>query len=198
MATSNSAPPRPVTNFSRAKFALDSDCERVCRERLRPDDRSVLRRIRTISCLRGRNPQIEGGYRLNRYSSNRMFCGASRESQLPIVPHRGRGSRAILLAVKLSSFCVPAVFREPIQNLMRRYVRRHVHSAAKPWILPRWLPRLDSNQEEEYSKSTQMRSPQLGGGWGGIRTPGAFRHTRFPGVHNQPLCHPSKIIFRFL
>ena len=28
-------------------------------------------------------------------------------------------------------------------------------------------------------------------GWGGIRTPGAFRHTRFPGVHNQPLCHPS-------
>ena len=35
-------------------------------------------------------------------------------------------------------------------------------------------------------------------GWGGIRTPGAFRHTRFPGVHNQPLCHPSKTIFRFL
>ena len=31
-----------------------------------------------------------------------------------------------------------------------------------------------------------------GNGWGGIRTPGAFRHTRFPGVHNQPLCHPSK------
>src|SRR5207249_7311215 len=30
------------------------------------------------------------------------------------------------------------------------------------------------------------------GGWGGIRTPGAFRHTRSPGVHNQPLCHPSK------
>src|ERR1051326_8655826 len=29
-------------------------------------------------------------------------------------------------------------------------------------------------------------------GWGGIRTPGAFRHTRFPGVHNQPLCHPSR------
>ena len=29
------------------------------------------------------------------------------------------------------------------------------------------------------------------GGWGGIRTPGAFRHTRFPGVHNRPLCHPS-------
>src|SRR5262249_55201519 len=29
-------------------------------------------------------------------------------------------------------------------------------------------------------------------GWGGIRTPDAFRHTRFPGVHNQPLCHPSK------
>ena len=27
---------------------------------------------------------------------------------------------------------------------------------------------------------------------GGIRTPGAFQHTRFPGVHNQPLCHPSK------
>ena len=35
-------------------------------------------------------------------------------------------------------------------------------------------------------------------GWGGIRTPGAFRHTRFPGVHNQPLCHPSRTIFRFL
>jgi hypothetical protein len=30
-----------------------------------------------------------------------------------------------------------------------------------------------------------------GNGWGGIRTPGAFRHTRSPGVHNQPLCHPS-------
>src|ERR1043166_2644771 len=29
------------------------------------------------------------------------------------------------------------------------------------------------------------------GGWAGIRTPGAFRHTRFPGVHNRPLCHPS-------
>ena len=35
-------------------------------------------------------------------------------------------------------------------------------------------------------------------GWGGIRTPGAFQHTRFPGVHNQPLCHPSKMIFLFL
>ena len=32
-----------------------------------------------------------------------------------------------------------------------------------------------------------------GNGWGGIRTPGAFRHTRFPGVHNQPLCHPSNL-----
>gem|GEM_PF-5905196 len=31
------------------------------------------------------------------------------------------------------------------------------------------------------------------GGWGGIRTPGAFRHTRSPGVHNQPLCHPSTL-----
>jgi hypothetical protein len=30
-----------------------------------------------------------------------------------------------------------------------------------------------------------------GSGWAGIRTPGAFRHTRFPGVHNRPLCHPS-------
>ena len=30
------------------------------------------------------------------------------------------------------------------------------------------------------------------GRMGGIRTPGAFRHTRFPGVHNQPLCHPSR------
>ena len=28
-------------------------------------------------------------------------------------------------------------------------------------------------------------------GWAGIRTPGAFQHTRFPGVHNRPLCHPS-------
>src|SRR5216117_3131345 len=41
-------------------------------------------------------------------------------------------------------------------------------------------------------------SPPLshdGNGWGGIRTPGAFRHTRSPGVHNQPLCHPSERIF---
>src|SRR5438067_10290411 len=30
-----------------------------------------------------------------------------------------------------------------------------------------------------------------GSGWEGIRTPGALRHTRFPGVHNRPLCHPS-------
>ena len=35
-------------------------------------------------------------------------------------------------------------------------------------------------------------------GWGGIRTPGAFQHTRSPGVHNQPLCHPSERIFLFL
>jgi hypothetical protein len=35
-------------------------------------------------------------------------------------------------------------------------------------------------------------------GWGGIRTPGAFRHTRFPGVHNQPLCHPSRCCRRTL
>ena len=34
-------------------------------------------------------------------------------------------------------------------------------------------------------------SRTINGGWGGIRTPGAFRHTRFPGVHNRPLCHPS-------
>ena len=32
---------------------------------------------------------------------------------------------------------------------------------------------------------------QQAGGWAGIRTPGAFQHTRFPGVHNRPLCHPS-------
>jgi hypothetical protein len=35
-------------------------------------------------------------------------------------------------------------------------------------------------------------------GWGGIRTPGALRHTRFPGVHNRPLCHPSERIFDFV
>ena len=29
------------------------------------------------------------------------------------------------------------------------------------------------------------------GGWGGIRTPDTFRYTRFPGVRNRPLCHPS-------
>ena len=43
-------------DFSRARFALDSDCERVCRERLRPADRFLLRRIRPISRLRRRNP----------------------------------------------------------------------------------------------------------------------------------------------
>ena len=37
-----------------------------------------------------------------------------------------------------------------------------------------------------------------GNGWGGIRTPGAFRHTRFPSVHNRPLCHPSEQVFLFL
>ena len=34
-----------------------------------------------------------------------------------------------------------------------------------------------------------------GNGWEGIRTPGALRHTRFPGVHNRPLCHPSIKLF---
>ena len=28
-------------------------------------------------------------------------------------------------------------------------------------------------------------------GWGGIRTRGTFRYTRFPGVPNRPLWHPS-------
>ena len=37
-----------------------------------------------------------------------------------------------------------------------------------------------------------------GNGWEGIRTPGALRHTRFPGVHNRPLCHPSIKLFLFL
>ena len=41
-------------------------------------------------------------------------------------------------------------------------------------------------------------SAKQDGGWGGIRTPGAFRHTRFPGVHNRPLCHPSERIFLLL
>jgi hypothetical protein len=42
------------------------------------------------------------------------------------------------------------------------------------------------------------KAPHEGNGWGGIRTPGAFRHTRFPGVHNRPLCHPSEQLFLFL
>ena len=46
----------------------------------------------------------------------------------------------------------------------------------------------------EYDVSASAKQD----GWGGIRTPGAFRHTRFPGVHNQPLCHPSRTIFLFL
>jgi hypothetical protein len=29
------------------------------------------------------------------------------------------------------------------------------------------------------------------GGWGGIRTLGTFRYTRFPGVPDRPLWHPS-------
>src|ERR1700748_1223076 len=36
------------------------------------------------------------------------------------------------------------------------------------------------------------RNVHDGNGWEGIRTPGALRHTRFPGVHNRPLCHPSR------
>jgi hypothetical protein len=40
-------------------------------------------------------------------------------------------------------------------------------------------------------QSTPLSLDYEGNGWGGIRTPGAFRHTRFPGVHNRPLCHPS-------
>lgn len=36
------------------------------------------------------------------------------------------------------------------------------------------------------------KSQSKPGGWGGIRTPGTLRYTRFPGVHNRPLCHPSK------
>ena len=45
-----------------------------------------------------------------------------------------------------------------------------------------------------YFNSAPLRRRHLRRGWGGIRTPGAFQHTRFPGVHNQPLCHPSTII----
>jgi hypothetical protein len=30
-------------------------------------------------------------------------------------------------------------------------------------------------------------------GWGGIRTLGTFRYTRFPGVPNRPLWHPSRM-----
>ena len=104
MATSNSAPPRPATNFSRATFALASDCERVCRERLRPGDRFVLRRIRTISCLRAGTRKLTEVIGCTDIQVIECFAAASRESQLPIVPHPGRGSRAILLAVKLSSF----------------------------------------------------------------------------------------------
>jgi hypothetical protein len=44
--------------------------------------------------------------------------------------------------------------------------------------------------QERYATRTDCPIYE-GNGWGGIRTPGAFRHTRFPGVHNQPLCHPS-------
>src|SRR5262245_26456375 len=39
----------------------------------------------------------------------------------------------------------------------------------------------------------QSRAEYEGNGWGGIRTPGTFRYTRFPGVHNRPLCHPSRL-----
>ena len=54
--------------------------------------------------------------------------------------------------------------------------------------------------EEKHAKRNASRHPfqndSLGQGkvsWrmGGVSNPGAFRHTRFPGVHNRPLCHPS-------
>ena len=32
-------------------------------------------------------------------------------------------------------------------------------------------------------------------GWGGFEPPVPFGYTRFPGVHNRPLCHPSIGIF---
>ncbi len=41
------------------------------------------------------------------------------------------------------------------------------------------------------SRTPRGSYPATPGGWGGIRTPGEFPHTRFPGVHNRPLCHPS-------
>src|SRR5262249_42960102 len=41
-------------------------------------------------------------------------------------------------------------------------------------------------------KSIRRTAKREWSGWGGIRTPGTFRYTRFPGVHNRPLCHPSK------
>jgi hypothetical protein len=46
------------------------------------------------------------------------------------------------------------------------------------------MPVHDNDYQEEINR-----------GWGGIRTPGAVRHTRSPGVHNQPLCHPSESWF---
>src|SRR5438045_3711910 len=54
-----------------------------------------------------------------------------------------------------------------------------------------WLSELESGKRTK----DQVVDNITGGtnrGWGGIRTPGAFRHTRFPGVHNRPLCHPSE------
>ena len=41
------------------------------------------------------------------------------------------------------------------------------------------------------ARTRGFKSPQLSGGWGGIRTLGALLHTRFPSVRNRPLCHPS-------
>jgi hypothetical protein len=69
--------------------------------------------------------------------------------------------------------------------------------------LERIWPINEEDREEKICYANMLckmgfRSVYEGNGWGGIRTPGAFRHTRFPGVHNQPLCHPSRTIFLFL
>gem|GEM_PF-4590376 len=40
--------------------------------------------------------------------------------------------------------------------------------------------------------TADMDSVICDGGWGGIRTLGTLRYTRFPGVPNRPLWHPSE------
>jgi hypothetical protein len=83
---------------------------------------------------------------------------------------------------------IAGLFAQRIASASRRTGKRKTRVAAHQ----RTMANFDGNVMQYCYAFSPSLLIYEGNGWGGIRTPDAFRHTRFPGVHNQPLCHPSK------